>query len=244
MPDPEIESRLLRMRREGRPSQTWPEGCYGSMISWLLFVGPSPGGRPKDGMVGPRNQDGGEALWNTDYLEPFEQWSPGFRASFETLVETIVGLPIAQGAGRLYGVANFDWVPNPDGADVPVERMTTGVPDVLRVLDQTIPKVIVTLEGRSHNLLEAALSERYELLRTPVGRVFIRIGEGEERAHRTISAFQLGGIGPLSGAIVVKSPQHPARIFNRDYASRCARAVRSVVEQIAGGATELLVREA
>jgi len=160
------------------------------------------------------------------------------------LVETIVGLPIEQGAGRLYGFANFDWVPNPAGAEVPAERMTAGVPDVLRVLDQAIPKVVVTLEERSHRLLETALSVGYELRRPSIGEVFIRIGEGEQRAHRSIRAFQLAGIGPLSGSIVVKSPQHPARIFNPDYASRCARAVRSVVEQIAGGATELLVREA
>jgi hypothetical protein len=197
------------------------------MISWLLFVGPSPGGRAESGAV-----------------KPFDQWSPGFRASLRVFVETIVGLRIEEGAGRLYGFANFDWAPNPDGADVPAERMTAGVPDVLRVLDQAIPKVVVTLEERSHRLLETALSTRYELLRTPVGEVFIRIGEGEQRAHRSISAFQLAGIGPLSGSIIVKSPQHPARIFNPDYASRCARALRSVVEQIARGATELLVREA
>ena len=108
--------------------------------------------------------------------------------------------------------------------------METGVPDVLRVLSQAIPKVVITLEERSHRLLETALSQSYELLRTPIKEVFIRIGTGGQRAHRSIRTFQLAGIGPLSGSIVVKSPQHPARIYNRDYGIRCARAVRSVVE--------------
>lgn len=243
MPDPEIESRLIRMSREKRPNQTWPKGCYGSILSWLMLVGPSPGGRPDNEVVVPRNTDGGEAFWNEDCLEPFNRWSRGFSASLRSLVETIVGLPLEGGAGRLFGFANFDWVPNANGADVPAERMETGVSDVLRVLDQAIPKVIVTLGKRSHCLLEKALAERYELRKPTIREVFIRIGPGQQPAHHSIRAFHLAGNGRLAGSIVVKSPQHPARIFNRDYGIRCARAVRSVVDQIAGEATELAVRE-
>ena len=243
MTDPEIESRLTRMSREGRPNQTWPEGCYGSMISWLLFVGPSPGGRAETGAVKSRNEDGGEALWNKDFLEPFSKWSGGFTTSLQVLVETIVGRSVEQGAGRLYGVANFDWVQNPDCARVPEERMKAGVPHVLRVLDQARPKVIVTLEERAHDLLEGTLCERYQLPKPETQKVFIRIGTPRQGAHRAMRAFGISGAGPLSGSIVVKSPQHPAHIFTRDYAIRCARAVRAVVEQIAAGATELSVQE-
>jgi hypothetical protein len=40
----EQDTLLERMAAEPCPPTRWPEGCYGSGLPWLTFVGPSPGG--------------------------------------------------------------------------------------------------------------------------------------------------------------------------------------------------------
>lgn len=233
----EQEALLARIVGEHCPPARWPDGCYGSGLPWLTFVGPSPGGGDGTEPEVPRQEETEVPLWNEDFTHPCEQWSPGFRVSTKVLVETIIGRTRDQGAMKLYSFANFDWIQNPNAADVPEERMARGAPLLLRHLSCTRPRVIVTLETRAHTLLTQVLSADYRVRRTRFGTVrvlWMQTSRGP-RYHRSIDAYALDADGPLCGRFVIRSPQHPARILNASYALRVARAVRQVLVCLADG---------
>lgn len=244
----EIQRRLDEMRKDnpsGRSSSVaWPAGCDGSVRSWLIFVGPSPGGScgtpacPPDPM-------GGSPLWNEDYEEPFRDRPAKRRTVLRILPKTIMGLRLEEGAQRFFAFANFDLVPTGDVRKVSLERMRAGVSDVLRVLGDTKPKVIVTMGRVAHGLLgEAHLDQEGYGVRRPASQeVQIQIGARGSRCHRRIDAFKLTGSGFLAGAIIVRCPQHPARLSHPEYAGRCARAIRACVEQLEQGETVPRFRE-
>jgi hypothetical protein len=123
----------------------WPEGCYGSAASALVFVGPSPGGTPPTERVAEnRSLRGGLALWNEPFSEPYDTASPNcwrrkYVYSIPTFVATILDLPLEDGTDKLYAFANFDWVQSPLEYAVSEERARTGAADVLRVLNSCQP---------------------------------------------------------------------------------------------------------
>ena len=241
--DGELTTALNRMAREPRRDVVWPSGCYGSLGSWLVFIGPSPGGGRRNAPDAPRNPAECVPLWNEDFTEPFAAWSNGFRTSLQTFIEQISGLPLAQGSARLYAFLNFDWIENPDAANVPAMRMEQGAPDVLRILEEIRPRVIVALENRSHLLLDRTLRDAgYRPNDPEFGDVFIAIRG--TASHKSMDAFTIEGAGVLAGSYVIRSPQHPARIFDGEYAARCARAIRSVLEQMVENVGTVTVHEA
>ncbi len=245
----EVTGRLQRMRDEAAPRKTWPEGCYGSAVSWLLFVGPSPGGKP-----GPRhdprrrNRTGGRCHWNVDFDEPYadrpDAWGGKYRENIPALVETIIGLPLHRGSAKLYGFANFDWVPSSQECRVPRTRLQLGERDVLRVLKSARPRVIAPTTNHAHvRLLHCLRREGYTFRAPAEQSVRIRIDPRGDSFHSELEIVQIRGRGVLSGSIVVRLPQHPARMLYRQHGHRCARAIRRAVVQVYGESHRLAINE-
>jgi hypothetical protein len=214
-------------------------------LAWLTFVGPSPGGGEGHTPEVLRKERTEIPFWNEDYSEPCSRWSRGFQVSTQVLVETILDRPQNRGALKLYNFTNFDWMPNPNAHDVPLERMRRGTEVVLNHLDEVQPRVIITMETRAHQLLSELLGQQYGLRRPRFAevRILIDTARQKQRYHRQMDAYELIGGGPLSGKFVFRCPQHPARIYNKDYALRIARALRTVLCCLAGDQEPIFVRE-
>jgi hypothetical protein len=105
--------------------------------------------------------EGGHRLWNEEFVEPYAPgpngWGRKYRKNIPALVETICGLPLAKGAAKLYGFANFDWIPSPKEEEVCPKRMKQGETDVLRVLKLCRPRVIAGMTRQSHARLLGCL---------------------------------------------------------------------------------------
>jgi len=241
----EQEAMLVTMATHSSPTELWPNGCYGSRLAWLTFVGPSPGGGKINPEAIPRSQHVESLFWNNDYIEPCEYWSIGFRNSTQVLVETILNRSKEHGALKLYNFTNFDWIQNPDASNVPLERMKEGVEVVLEHLNSVKPRVILTMEQRSHDLLTKTISKQYEI-RCPkfdqIRVLSVNTRDGQ-RYHRHIDAYSIYGHRPLVGRFVIRCPQHPARIFNKDYAARIARVIRKVLISMATNNEPISINE-
>ena len=95
--------------------------------------------------------------------------------------------------------------------------------------DQAAPRVVVTLGWRAHQLLRDALAQAGKAPSVDVAaKERVRIAA---TACRVVAYKVIGG-GHLRGTIVVKCPQHRARIFRAEDARRCAAGVRSIIEHI------------
>lgn len=245
----ETADRLRRMREEAPDRKTWPEGCYGSALSWLLFVGPSPGGTPQRSHdPGHRKRSGGQCLWNTSFDEPYadrpEAWGGKYRENIPALVETIIGPSLDKGSAKLYGFANFDWVPSPQEGRVPQKRLVQGEAVVLKVLRLTRPRIIAPTTARAHaRLLRCLLREGYTFVAPAEQSVRIRIDPRGDAFHRRLDALKLKGRGLLSGSVVVRLPQHPARMLYKQHGHRCARAVRQALVQVYAENSRLVIEE-
>ena len=130
----EVRKRL-KAQLETKPSILWPEGCYGAINAPLLFVGPSPGGRG-NGTYRPRLKMDLYAYWNFDFIEPFQEWSNGFKISLKPIVETLLGLSLTNGGYKLFAFANFDWIQNPEASKVPENRMNEGTSEIKILINE------------------------------------------------------------------------------------------------------------
>lgn len=226
----EQQRRLEEMRTGSEPSDEWPRGCRGSRRPWLVFVGPSPGGKMKlDEPAAP--------LWNKPFTDPFH-WAGGFRQSIKPLLSVLMPEANETEAPFLYAVYNLDSVQESHGNQVPLERMKKGVSGVLSLLEKSPPRLIVPMEKACFDILREALVQRgYDFgtndefpLPLPIA-----IYNNPKRLHRKISGFRIDGAGALKGSIVVRLPQHPAKILRADYAAACGKAVRNLFERLAVG---------
>jgi hypothetical protein len=235
-----MKNRLSKMREQPKPLDlAWPEGCYGSAQSILLFVGPSPGGTVSSGhQAGERDPSGGYALWDEPFSEPYDTpptgWGRKYVYSIPSYIRTILGLHLDD-AARLYGFANFDWVQSPTETRVSAERMTSGEKHVLHVLSSCDPRLVVPLTREASRRFRQLLSGSYKLIPPRECRAFIRVSA--RAYHRELEVYRLEGEGALNGCVVIRSPQHPNRVLNRDHAERCARAIRQAFEQVLAGDT-------
>lgn len=212
------------MRGHPEPKDQWPKGCRGSRRPWLVFVGPSPGGKHQ------RDEEA-EPLWNQPFTAPFG-WGGGFPRSMPTLLAAL--LPEAAEADRLllYAVYNLDSVQNPEASEVPLDRMRRGAPHIVSLLESAPPRLIVPMESICFGVLNDALREHGYDFRRDGFPISISIYDNPKRLHRSISGFRIRGKGPLTGSIVVKLPQHPAKILRPDYAAKCGEAVRKLFEEL------------
>lgn len=245
----EVTDRLRRMRTNAPTRKTWPEGCYGSALSWLLFVGPSPGGKPSGNQgIQQRKRAGGQCYWDTAFDLPYSRhpdaWGGKYRENMPVLVETIIGLSLEQGSAKLFGFANFDWVPSPQEGLVSRKRLQQGQADVIKVLKLARPRIIAPTTAAAHaRLLHCLKAAGYTFLSPSEQSVRIRIDPRGDSFHTQMDALKLKGRGILAGAVVIRLPQHPARMLYRQHGLRCARAMRKALVQVYAETTRLVIDE-
>ena len=224
----EQQQRLEEMRSGPEPSDEWPRGCRGSRQPWLVFIGPSPGGKHKlDEPASP--------LWNKPFTDPFH-WGGGFKQSMRPLLSTLMPEASETEATLLYAVYNLDSIQEPHANCVPIERMRGGCPAVISLLEKSPPRLIVPMERECFQVLQEGL-HRYTFSRNNEFALSepIRIYD-TKKLHRKMWGFRVEGDGPLAGCIVIKLPQHPAKMLRADYATACGKAVRNLFEQLAAAA--------
>ena len=231
----EIDARLQQMRQEPNPTLRWDEQCDGSARALVLFVGPSPGSNPRDPTVRqPRRTDAVAALWNEGYIDPL-RWAGGFPRSFRPLVEALLAIPW-DAASTLIARGNLDWFGNPEAVNVPEEFMLKGAGSVLRMISDCRPDLIVPMEKRAFGVLrEAMVQAGFTIRQCEVREFTVRISDAAKvRLHRTIYCFRATAPDGHE-TVVIKLPQHPAKILQPDYGARCGAAVREAARQIAAG---------
>jgi hypothetical protein len=187
-------------------------------------------------------------LWNAAFDEPYADrpgaWGGKYRENIPVLVETIIGLPLGKGSAKLYGFANFDWIPSPQEERVPRNRLAQGEADVLKVLKLARPRIIAPTTTLAHNrLLQCLRREGYTFFTPSEESVRIRIDPRGDAFHTHLDALKLKGRGVLSGSVVVRLPQHPARMLYRQHGHRCAQAVRQAVLQVYAERERLVIEE-
>ncbi len=227
-----IRSRLQEMRENPAPRTLtlWDETCEGSGRALVVFVGPSPGGA-KAQRRRPMNKKCIRPQWNEAYTEPLS-WSSGFRASFQPLVEALFGLPFAK-AGKLIARANLDWMANPDSADVSERSMHEGAPSTLRLIDHCAPEVILPMDWKTYRVLKEVMEEAsYSIHDHQFEGFTVHISEGGTRQHRELYAHTATKKG--RSLLIMKLPQHPARMFRSDYGTRCGIALREAALHLSG----------
>jgi hypothetical protein len=219
----EQQQRLEEMRRGPEPSDEWPRGCRGSRRPWLVFIGPSPGGKH-------RLDEAASPLWNKPFTDPFH-W---FRQSMRPLLSTLMPEASEAEVTLLYAVYNLDSVQEPHANRVPIERMREGCPAVISLLEKSPPRLIVPMEKECFKVLQEGLhGYRFDTNNEFPLPVPIPIYNNPKRLHREICGFRIEGAGPLRGSVVIRLPQHPAKILRADYAAACGKAVRNLFEQLA-----------
>ena len=90
-----------------------------------------------------------------------------------------------------------------------------------------------SMERRSFDLLRETLLIRYKLSPDFEFPITIRINDNSKRLHRKLFGYKIADGGSLCGTVVVKFPQHPARILRPSYAEACAVAVSCLFLQLA-----------
>jgi hypothetical protein len=229
--DQVITQRLEDMARQGDPStQLWPENCAGSRKALVIFVGPSPGGKKEDK---PRDIELNHTkpLWNVSYDKPLK-WSSGFKTSFKPIVETIFKRPYEE-AGKLIARVNMDWMQNPESKDVSYLNMWKGCSYTLPVIYECNPELVIPMDIKSFEVLQIALYVNgYEIIPRRFGKIEVEISDRKRKSrhHHRIMAFDAKK--EERSFLVIKSLQHPARIYNKEYAQRVGQAIRDAAMQI------------
>jgi hypothetical protein len=229
--DDVINSRLAEMKQNPDPGMSfWPENCEGSRKALVIFVGPSPGGTTekdrdeiKINLIKP--------LWNESYLEPLK-WSRGFKVSFKLIVERIF-LREYEESAKLIARMNMDWEQNPESSNVPYLYMWLGCSVMLPAVIECEPELIIPMDEKTYGILQIALANYgFQIIPAKKGKIKILISnkDGKASFHQDISAFKATMNNKT--IVIVKSWQHPARIFNIDYAARVGNAIRSAAIQI------------
>jgi hypothetical protein len=89
------------------------------------------------------------------------------------------------------------------------------------------------MDEKSFGVLQIALyNDGHEIIPARIGKIKIKIsnGNGKARYHNNIMAFRTKK--EESSFLVIKSLQHPARIYDSKYARRVGQAIRDAAEQI------------
>lgn len=226
-----ITQRLTEMQRQRDPSVSlWPENCEGSRKALVIFVGPSPGGK-KVAIRREINPECNSPLWNNAYNEPLT-WARGFRQSFKPIVEELFhGIPYEE-AAKLIARFNMDWISNPESQDVSYIYMWEGCKSILPIIYECDPELVIPMDEKTFGVLQIALhNDGYEIIPSQIGKIRIMISNDKKtRYHNNILAFAAKKMD--RSFLVIKSLQHPARIFNIDYAKRVGQAIRMNAKQI------------
>ena len=217
------------MTQQSDPSdQLWPENCAGSRKALVIFVGPSPGGKKEENRR-EIQRNCNRPLWNEPYNEPLK-WSAGFKRSFQPIVETIFGKPYAD-AAKLIARVNMDWLQNPESDDVSYRYMREGCSYILPVIYECNPELIIPMDEKTFDVLQRAMfNDGGEIIPKHIHGLKVSISDKPEktRYHRSIMAFTAKK--KEATFLVIKSLQHPARIYDSEYARRIGHAIRNAAE--------------
>lgn len=107
---------------------------------------------------------------------------------------------------------------------------------MLPALHECKPELIIPMDAKTYGILQIALAnDGFQISPSKKGEIKILIykKDGKERYHDDIYAFKATKDGITY--VVVKSWQHPARIFDNDYAVRIGEAIRSAAIQVSEG---------
>jgi len=128
----------------------------------------------------------------------------------------------------------MDWEGNPESKGVAVRFMWEGRRSVLQMIQDARPQLVVAMDAKTCEVLEIALYDAGFVISSVHPRRFtVRISNGNSgRVHRGLQAFKARSQDGHD-FVVVKAPQHPARMFNVQYAQRCGDALRKAANQIA-----------
>jgi hypothetical protein len=223
-----INSRLSEMRQNPALNILWDETCEGSGRALVVFIGPSPGGQKPEARR-PMHKACFRPLWDESFDKPLS-WSRGFRVSFQPLVEALFRLPYAT-AGKLIARANLDWLGNPESEDVAEQFMFEGAPSTLRLLEDCSPEVILPMDLKTFHVMKEVLGKAGYLITDCNVREFLVCIPGKlDRRHRNLQAFL--ATREERDMLVMKLPQHPARMFRADYGTRCGEALRDAAIQL------------
>ncbi len=228
--DETINHRLKTMEQQNSLSSLWPENCAGSRKALVIFVGPSPGGKKEDKRREIKSTHN-QPLWNKTYLAPL-QWSRGFQVSFKPIVERIFERPYRK-AAKLIARFNMDWLQNPESQDVSYRYMWEGCSYILPVLYECKPDLIIPMDEKTFGVLQMALyNDGHEIYPARIGKIRIKISDknGKLRQHSNIMAYRAERED--NSFMVIKSLQHPARIFDVEYANSVGQAIRFAAEQM------------
>ena len=226
-----ISRRLEEMKQHSDPSVSlWPENCAGSRRALVIFVGPSPGGK-KDGIRIGIKSESNQPLWNKPYNDPLT-WSRGFRHSFKPIVEEIFnGIPYEE-ASKLIARVNMDWASNPESYDVSLLYMWEGCKSILPVIYECDPELVIPMDEKTFGVLQIALyNDGYKITPPQIRKIKVEISNNKKtRYHTSIMAFTAKRND--RSFLVMKSLQHPARIFDVEYARRIGQAIRESAIQV------------
>lgn len=174
-----------------------------------------------------------EALWNESFNKPLS-WSRGFKTSFKSLVESLFQWPY-ETTGKLLGRANLDWLGNPESRDVRHEHMREGAPATLQMIEDCSPELVLPMDKSTFDVLFDVLKNNgFEVTPCECKAFTVLISAAKRRFHRYLFACRVKAENGRE-FVMIKLPQHPARMFNADYGRRCGEAVREAALQIAIG---------
>ena len=240
--DEAISYRLTEMIQKNDPKQTlWPENCEGSRNALVVFIGPSPGGNKVDER-NDINLSKNKPLWNKPYQEPLN-WSTGFHVSFKLIVEKIFKMPYSE-SSKLIARFNLDWMPNPESEDVSTSYMREGCSHVIPILSEIKPKLVIPMDRKTFGIVQDGLIlEGFDVDPIVHDEIRIKIWKKDDSSsfHREI--FAIKATKDDISFLVINSFQHPARIYDDQYALRIGKAIRLAADQIWNGEIVSIVIE-
>ena len=198
-----------------------------------MFIGPSPGGKKVEDRHD-IDSSVNKPLWDKSYKDPLT-WSTGFRISFKPIVEEIFNRPYSE-ASKLIARFNLDWMPNPESDDVSISYMRDGCSHVIPLLFEIKPWLVITMDKKTFGIFQDGLIlEGFDIDPVVHDEVRIKIWENEDRSafHSDFLAFN--ATKDDLTFLVIHSFQHPARIYDDEYASRIGRAINLAAKQIWNG---------
>lgn len=227
-----ITQRLDAMSQSSDPDDSlWPENCAGSRKALVIFIGPSPGGKKAE-QRREIETDCYKPLWNVPYNDPIINWR-SFKVSFKPIVEEIIGKPYGE-AAKLIARFNMDWLGNPDSQDVSFRYMWEGCSYILPFIYGCNPYLIIPMDEKTFNILRIALyKDDYEIIPAKKGEIKIKIFEKNNKGRYHYGLMAFTAKKEEKSFIVIKSWQHPARVYDVGYAERLGKSIRFAVEKIA-----------
>ena len=131
---------------------------------------------------------------------------------------------------------------NPESEDVTLSYMREGCSHILPIISDCKPNLVIPMDTKTFGIFQDALIlDGYDVDPVVHDEIRIKIWEKDDRSsyHNDILAFKATK-DDLS-YLVIKSFQHPARIFDDQYALRIGQAIKLAADQIWNGEVVRLI---